>query len=249
MAEKPSNKQLLAIDIGGSSIKTGRLEEQDGQLTLSGKQSFFYAKRHVDDVERLLREIIEESGEKNVGISTFGNVAHDGTVITSSKIEGYQNINWGEILSDTGCDIRIAHDGRASTMGVYREEVKTGSLTHFVIGSGIGGGTILNGTHWAGELGYAGHYGHQRVWHNGEVEYLEKVASSWGIERLVEENLGKKESFVSIVTQAELTEFKEPIEMAGRYLGIGIANILHILNPATVTLGDGICFRYVSAKS
>jgi glucokinase len=133
------------------------------------------------------------------------------------------------------------------------------SLVLFTLGTGIGGGIVLDGRIWHGANGVAGEVGHMSINPDGPVcncgnrGCFEAYASATAMVRRMREaikggvksSLGAQlDSFTSEdIHQAALAgdeAARQNIEQTGRYLGLGASNIMHIINPEVVAFSGGV---------
>jgi glucokinase len=131
-------------------------------------------------------------------------------------------------------------------------------LIYLTISTGIGGGIILNDQLYTGSSGYGGELGHITVIHRGPIcscgqtGHLEAMASGPSIVRWVKSKL-EDESLMEHFPEGELdaklvSDAAEngnelaiaAYERAGKYIGIAIANFLHIFNIKTIIIGGGV---------
>lgn len=250
---------ILAFDIGGSSIKYGIVNIIDKKPTLSYLGSPIKLKSNqFSELEQILIRLVDDMTKKYtdikiVGISTTGSVDKKLTVLNAGHFEGYRNISWGNILKDMFPQLEFvytANDGKASTWGEYKSnEFESLSHIHFVVGTGIGGGVVINDELLIGECGQAGYLGHIKVTDQETTicsckkkGCVETLASLRGIEYLMFRATNQKLDFKSIHSLA-LNKDKYAIEsftQAGYWLGIGIGNSMNVIDPSVVSIGGGI---------
>ena len=164
-----------------------------------------------------------------------------------------------------GCPVYLLNDVRAATLGEltfgHGRSVKT--MAFFALGTGIGGGIVVDGVLRLGPLGAAGELGHQTVLPDGpqcgcgNSGCLEAVASgpavaAEGVRLLLSgqapklhEIAGGDSSRVTAKEMAAAAEagdaaVREALIRAAGYLGIGVANIVTALHPELVVLGGGM---------
>ncbi|MEW5956994.1 MAG: ROK family protein [Chloroflexota bacterium] len=164
-----------------------------------------------------------------------------------------------------GCPVYLLNDVRLATLGElafgYGREI--GSLAFFALGTGIGGGVVIDGELRLGKLGAAGELGHQTILPNGprcgcgNNGCLETLASGPAITaagvrlllsgqgsqlyRLVNGDPGRvtpKEMAAAAAAGDEAV--REALIRAATYLGIGIANVVTIIHPELVVLGGSV---------
>lgn len=147
---------------------------------------------------------------------------------------------------------RLDNEANLAAYGEFRAGAgrRADSLVLLTIGTGIGTGIILDGRIWRGACGFAGELGHVPVNPDGEPclcgsrGCLETEVSA---ARIVENYLTKQKSLEAptareVFTRAVLGERDaiEAFQRAGRFLGLGIATAINLLNPERVILGGGV---------
>lgn len=254
---------IHALDIGGSSIKHALVdtEQEVGQIA----QSFESLPLRSKDFNDLQDQVIEAvsmvySSDKRVStvaISTTGGVSEEGVVINAGHFKGYTNISWNSILKSRMRNIKNVftnNDGKASTWAEYLGASQPKIHVHYVIGTGIGGATIVRGEFLIGSNGSTGHLGHIKVTNSetprcscGNYGCVETVAAGPAIVRYFHENRSKHKlqdgfSLQEIFAAAQSGDplAKNAIDVAGEYLGIALSNVMNILNPDIITIGGGV---------
>ncbi len=250
---------ILALDIGGSSIKFGIVNISSGKPTVSilGNPVKLQSNQFAE-VENKVVQLVDDLTNKYkdvkiVGISTTGSVDTKLTVLNAGHFEGYKNISWGNILKRKFSQIEFVHtanDGKASAWAEYKSnEFETMSQIHFVVGTGIGGGVVINDELFLGGCGQAGYLGHIKVTDQDTIicsckkkGCLETLASLRGIEYFMFKTTNQNIDFRSIHSLA-LNKDKNALEsftQAGYWLGIGIGNCMNVIDPCVVSIGGGV---------
>lgn len=127
-----------------------------------------------------------------------------------------------------------------SVFGAAKEYKNIVGLT---IGTGIGGGIIIDGKIYRGAAGSTGEFGHNTGYDKKEKKYeWEQASSGKGLERVYENLSGKKSNSFEIVELAKRKDARalKAIKTTAENLGIGFANIIEILNPEIIVLGGGL---------
>lgn len=236
-----SQTDVLAIDIGGSSIKSALVTTSAGGMNLIHKKRHEFKTSHVDELVAILRNLVQEYGCTSVGISTLGLIGHDGVVISARNIEGYDNHDWAKVFPKA--QVQVGNDGQCAALGVYHADKARGvgtTLVHIVVGSGIGSGIVINGKLYRGPQGFSGNFGRSRIGTLAKSFQVQEVASAWGIEAQVEQVLGTRMSFRDISQQLSNPQIANIIESSGACLGMAMANVMHMINPDVMTLGGGV---------
>jgi glucokinase len=151
-----------------------------------------------------------------------------------------------------GVPVWVDNDANLAAYGEWAAGAGRGvrSLVLLTIGTGIGGGVILDGKLWQGNCGYAGEVGHIIVHPDGErcacglQGCLETEASAPAIVRKYRALAGAPAGVTAeeIYRRAKGGEeaARRAFEQAGFYLGIGLGIIINFLNPAKILLGGGV---------
>lgn len=250
--------RAIGIDIGGSSVKGGIVEfKKAGNPTIVKKVSLPNSEYTFDEVKSHVIEIIrqlcaQEPDIACVGISTTGSVTDNAVVRNAGLFTGYRNISWNEIIaSEVSSKIKswTINDGQAFTLAEYEMIApKPASLANFVVGTGIGGGIVLNNKIWSGNTGTSGVLGHIKISGHSDVicscrkqGCVEAFASARAIELLWNQD-GRVGTFADVARLAKSGDAQAEglVARAGRALGIGIANVISILEPEVIVIGGGV---------
>ncbi|MFW6362636.1 MAG: ROK family protein [Spirochaeta sp.] len=181
--------RALGIDIGGTTVKTGYVTP-DGQLE---NQTNFPTPQGPDAGEQLLQQLkvlCTEAEATAIGIGTPGLVDQNGRLLsTAENITGWGPLDLQDILQRiTSVPVRVLNDVSAATYGEYRIGAGQGSdpMIMLALGTGLGGGIVINGDLVFGHNGLAGEFGMMVVEPHGRVATglpgsLESYASATGI--------------------------------------------------------------------
>lgn len=270
-----SNKSefIVGVDLGGTKILSGVFTpalKLIGKVKLSTK-----AERGVDAVldriTRCVRDVVDECDLdlkqcRGVGIGAPGAVDFDeGRVIFAP------NLGWKDVAVKKELEKRLdvpvflENDCNVSTLGVHERELggKPRHLVGVFVGTGIGGGIILDGKLFSGANHTAAEIGHMVIQVDGDKcgcgnkGCLEALASRTAIfnriqaavkdgqKTLLTEMLGDKfDNLKSGDLRKAIRRgdkfVEEVIEEAAEYIGIGIGNIVNLFNPEIVVLGGGV---------
>lgn len=262
-------KYGFGVDVGGTTVKIG-LFEQAGTLL----ESFEIPTHTENGGERILPEIAAAISEvlsrrgiscedvAGIGIGVPGPVAPDGTV------NRCVNLNWGvfnlhKALGDlTGLRVKGGNDANCAALGEHWKGGGMGcrSTVFVTLGTGIGGGVILDGKILGGAHGVGGEIGHITVsaperWPCtcGKYGCVEQYASANGVVRLTKERLAKTDEQSVLRGKEDLTckdvfeaakggdRFADDtLELAFDYLGEALADACCVADPERVILGGGM---------
>ncbi len=275
MAESSAKAEyVVGVDLGGTKILSGVFDhsmECVGTAKLSTK-----SQRGVDKVvERIARcaqDAVDEADLSlkqvaGVGIGAPGAVDFGaGTVIFAPNLEGWKDISLKKELEKIlGVPVFVENDCNISALGVYAVELKSKphSMVGIFVGTGIGGGLVIDGELYSGFGHTAGEVGHMVLEINGpkcgcgNKGCFEALASRTAIFQQIK--AGIKDGQKTLLTEMlgdDLTDLRSGdlrkairrgdkfvdriIEGAAEYIGIATANLINILNPEVVVLGGGV---------
>ena len=235
---------ILAIDIGGTMIKYG-LVSSDGEI-LSTDKIETEAEKGLENILNKIDNIFKKYKENNpVGIAVSGTGQINGMI---GKVIGGNPIipNWigtnlVKILEEK-YNLPAVLENDVNCVALGEKWIGAGKdLSNFIcltIGTGIGGGIILNNQLFRGENFVAGEFGHILI-KKGEFE---QFASTTALIRLVKERTGKtlngKEIFD--LEKKEIVEYQEVISEWIENLTDGLSSIVYCFNPANIILGGGV---------
>ena len=235
---------ILAIDIGGTMIKYG-LVSSDGEI-LSTDKIETEAEKGLENILNKIDNIFKRYKENNpVGIAVSGTGQINGII---GKVIGGNPIipNWigtnlVKIL-EKKYNLPAVLENDVNCVALGEKWVGAGKdLSNFIcltIGTGIGGGIILNNQLFRGENFVAGEFGHILI-KKGEFE---QFASTTALIRLVKERTEKtlngKEIFD--LEKKEIVEYQEVISEWIENLTDGLSSIVYCFNPANIILGGGV---------
>jgi len=266
-------RYTIGIDLGGTNIKGGVL---DASGTLVRRRSIETQTEHgfehvfarlVQLVEDLIRDAgLTKSDVAAIGYGTPGPLSHKkGIVYASANLPGWKNIPLRERFSAaTGLPVMLDNDANVAAFGEFVAGAGRGvrDMVMLTLGTGIGGGVIVNGELVRGALENAAEIGHMIAVPNGrpcpcgQRGCLERYGSANAVaERLVEAIQAGESS--SLKARLEAGEAITSVEVAQAaragdplavriwdetcwYLAIGCVSLQHILNPARVVLAGGL---------
>jgi len=260
----------LGLDIGGTSIKaglvdeSGRVLESRRALTITNDLKGF-----VSTLTELVQEFQKTTAIDAIGLGVPGLRSSKTHIIeTSPNIPCLKKINLEELLADQ-VHIRTVseNDANAAAYAEFVCGVGVGlrHMAHLTLGTGVGSGFVLNGGLFTGASGYGGEFGHTVLsvtppGHNtgrlcacGNRGCLEMFVSANGIVMTAEEKM--RGAPASLLHDIEWPLTAEKIYDAavrgdetakavfidtGRYLGIACANLINLLNLEMIVIGGGV---------
>ena len=177
----------LGIDVGGTKIKTVVMDAEGAVLEqneMSTEDSIdnpeIWKTRIIDLINTKTAELV--NGDKSIllcGLSAPGlaDSANNKIIHMPGRLNGLENFDWSHEL---GRKIIFINDGHSSCIAEYEafyrgKEVK--NMLMLTLGTGVGGGIIINGEIYQGEIQRAGHFGHTLVDHDGRPTITNMVGS------------------------------------------------------------------------
>lgn len=265
-------KYIFGVDVGGTAIKFG-LFTDEGELKESWSVETGVKEGHdivekigASCLDRMAIHGIDREDVLGIGVGVPGPVSAEGVV------NGCVNLGWAgvkrnlkkEIEEVTGLTADIGNDANAAAYGEFWMGAAKGrkDIALITLGTGIGGGIIVNGEMVHGTLGYGGEIGHLTmnpketlVCNCKKKGCLEQYCSATGIVRLAKEALPawegdsclKKIPSEELDARAIFDAAKEGdafalsrVEVFGEMLGLACSYIAGITNPEVFVIGGGV---------
>lgn len=240
---------ILALDIGGTSIKSGLYHNNKIQNLIEAKTD---AKLGGPFVMEKVKEIIRNySSYEKIAISTAGQVDSSNGVISyaNSNIPNYTGMPVKKILEEEfSVPVYVENDGYCAALG----EAWHGAGQEFknflclTYGTGVGGAIIINGNIYKGQSLMAGEFGGILIHPEAQVENdplsgcYEKYASTTAlVENAMELNLDLSDGR-KIFSEIEDMEVRRVINNWVDEISFGLVSLIHIFNPEAVVLGGGV---------
>ena len=265
-------KYIYGIDIGGTTVKMGLFDEKGDML-----EKWEIVTRKENNGENILPDIVKSIKEKNseksietddilgIGMGVPGPITEDGRVLKCA------NLGWGifsvadEMSKLTGVKkVKVGNDANVAALGEQWRGGGRGfdNIVMVTLGTGVGGGIIMNGKILTGENGAAGELGHITVNPKetltcgcGCKGCLEQYSSATGVIRLAKERLeasdkpselrkfaddeiGGKEVFDAYKAGDELAA--EAVDEFAAYLGMGLGNVASVVDTQAFVIGGGL---------
>lgn len=263
----------LGIDLGGTNIVAGVVDE-NYKIIATAKVSTNSprpAEEIADDIAKICFAACENAGIsiKDVdacGIGIPGSInPMQGTVVYANNLQ-FDNVPLTQMLKDrTGLDFYIENDANAAAYGEFLAGSGSGvqNCIMVTLGTGVGGGIIIDGKLFSGYNYAGGELGHMVINIDGEPctcgrkGCFEAYASATALIRQTKEAMLKnKDSIMWELAEGDLqkvngkipfdamqkgdTAATQVVQNYQKYLAIGIANIVNVLQPEKICIGGGI---------
>ena len=261
-------KYCFGVDIGGTTVKLG-LFTTDGEIVDKWEiktRTENQGEAVLPDIAEALKEKLEEKKIGRDEVEGIG-VGVPAPVNAEGVVQNTANLGWGykevkrEMEELSGMRAEIGNDANVAALGEMWLGAGKGrkNIVMVTLGTGVGGGIIIDGKPLVGAHGAGGEIGHLCVNYEetdhcgcGNTGCLEQYASATGITRLANIRLAKddaksvlREQEVSAKTVFDAVKAgdavaKEIAEEFGKYLGHAMANLAAVADPSAIVIGGGV---------
>ena len=277
MSNTKASKFIIGVDLGGTNIVVGALSADGGteyamrsEPTRASQGADSVVDRMVSMIDTVIAEAIA-AGQKRenclgVGVGAPGPLDRErGIVITTPNL-GWTDFPLRQVIADrVGLVATLDNDANCATLGEWWLGAARGgrNVVGMTIGTGIGGGLILDGRLYHGASDVAGEIGHMTIDVTGRrcgcgnYGCLEAYASGPSIAGRAREALeGDKTSILHEMLGGDLSRLTaatvydaakrgddialEVVRETARFLGAGLANLLNVFNPDIVVIAGGV---------
>ena len=269
-----SDQLAIGIDIGGTKV-AGGLVDVDGKITHRARRDTPHRSKSPSVVEDTIVEVVAELMEivgsgtvAAVGIGAAGFVAADrATVVFAPHLSWRQEPLQGALQKRIALPIFVDNDANAAAWAEWKFGAAQGEthLMMITLGTGIGGGILINGEVQRGRFGIAGEFGHMQVVPGGHRcecgnrGCWEQYASGNALVRearslfsanspIASDLFDRAEGIPGNLTGPLITQAardgdptaRELLAEIGNWLGLGIANLAAAFDPGTFVIGGGL---------
>ena len=263
-------KYNVGVDIGGTNIKLG-IVGQDGIVVSFVTTPFncfgFSESDAVKNILRIVQDFIQRDTKytiSSIGFGFPGDVDVDRGYINFAPNLGWKNVGFRELFHQHAfnIDMYMDNDANCATLGAYHEmRQNCDNLICLTLGTGIGGGIIIDKKLYRGVSGAAGEFGHVTVNSNGiqcecgnfgcsETEIASKAffrKVDIALKQNTKTSLIKKMNVspLSVKLIAETAQEGDPfckdlLKESGFYLGVLCTTIINAFNPNYIVLSGGL---------
>ena len=263
----------IGVDLGGTKILAGVFSSQlrllqTAKLSTKAERGFSAV---VDRIDRCVRDAVDEADMnlkqvRAVGIGAPGAInPENGEVIFAPNLDWKDAPLKKELEKRLDIPVFVENDCNACALGVYEVELKgkPRQMLGIFLGTGIGGGLIIDGELYRGFNGTAGELGHMVLQVGGPKcgcgnnGCFEALASRTAIFRDIQQRV--KEGQKTVLTEwmgGDLSEVRsgdlrkairkgdklveKVVEDAAEFTGIAVSNLINLFNPQVVVLGGGV---------
>lgn len=257
---------MVGVDIGGTNTVFGMVDEEGRILTQDQFSTRAFAK--VEDfIDRLYERVMLKLEEAEGKIKGLGMGVPNGNFYTGN-IEFAPNLPWrgkipmGKLLKEKfGIPVRITNDANAAALGemLFGKAKGKKNFIEITLGTGLGGGVVINGELLYGADGFAGELGHIVVEQDGRLcscglkGCLETYVSASGVVRTYKEQVSNREGSTVLYEKTEVTSkdiaraaeegdklSREVMDFTAKKLGRALASFVAFSAPEVFILFGGL---------
>lgn len=265
-----ANQIYIGVDLGGTSIKVGICDETGKLLhTYEGPTDADRGAESVlENIAKYIRRLVADSSYEweqvaGIGAGLAGFVDMQEGIVKFAPNLQWVNVQAKKVLeAKLGKPVKIDNDANVAALGEAWAGAGAGisNVVCYTIGTGVGGGIIIDGKIYQGSAGMAGELGHISIVPDiesincgcGQVGCLETVSSATGIVRMANDAVERGEhTSMALLEKIEAKHVFDAakagdevalriVSRAAYYLGRSMATIAVILNPKRIIIGGGV---------
>lgn len=252
----------IGIDLGGTKTEGVLLDEDLEIVERKRVPTVQDYKKIIEIISSLVNDLKSKvSGKITVGVCAPGITSQKTGLIKNSNTQCLIGMPLQKDLESVlGQKISMENDANCFAMA----EAQLGAAKNYdtvfgvIMGTGVGGGIVINGKIHGGRSNIAGEWGHHIIRPNGNKCYcgksgcVETYISGPALERRWKEITGKPQPLPTIIENLSTTKAKEWKTEFLENFAIGLANVINILDPDVVVLGGGLSnipFLYDEGKN
>ena len=278
MPKRQKQRYIVGLDLGGTNIVAGAMPE-DGSREIAMQSQPTRAElgadgvtaRIIEIIEVVIARTIEETGASRgdflgIGMGAPGPLDREHGVVIVAPNLGWRNYPLRQVVTDAvGLPATLDNDANCATVGEWWRGAAQGgrNVVGLTIGTGIGGGIIIDGKLYHGASDVAGEIGHTTIDMTGRrckcgnYGCLEAYASGPAIAERAREALYEDADTILLkmvdgqperITAQTVYDAahagdeiaREIVRDTARFLGTGIANLLNLVNPDVVVVAGGV---------
>ncbi len=258
-------RRVIGIDIGGTKISAAFVDES-GKIT-NPLERPTDPRAVTKSAISLVHELQEKGAAQAIGVAFAGWVEYpSGLIVLAPNLSNAERDLGPRLAEAAGLAVLVENDVNAAVWAevMLGAGIGESNVVMLAVGTGLGGGIVIDGDLYRGSRGFAGEFGHMTVdlaggppCACGRTGCLESVASGTALGRLARERIGEEPGSVILelaggdldkITGEDVGEAaaaQDPFalrlfEEVGTYLGIGIASVARAFDPDVVIVGGGV---------
>ncbi|MEM6843244.1 MAG: ROK family protein [Bacteroidota bacterium] len=255
-------KPLWGIDLGGTKIEGVVLKSAESTETLcrtrvptEQQQGYEHI---ISQISKLINQMSEETGLKpeRVGFGTPGTLDPILQTLKNSNTTCLNGQSFKRNIEEKlGIPIEMANDANCfalaeARLGIVKEKMPNARMVFGVImGTGVGGGIVMDGKIWNGRQGIGGEWGHNFLDESGGKAYtgrigvVETILAGPSLARFYHQQTGEEQALKEIYQRYQTGSdpaAKQTIERLTEFFGLAISVVINILDPDAIVLGGGV---------
>ena len=261
------HRWVIGVDLGGTLIRAIRTDLAGAkgaraQLPTEAESSGEAVLERISSVIEEVMQEIDTDEVLGIGIGAPGPIDAGGRIYDAPNLPGFGDLSISGYIHDRfGRPTFAGNDANLAALGEHQFGAGQGvdDMVYLTISTGIGGGIISGGSLLLGARGYAAEVGHQTLIADGPIcgcgqpGHLEALSSGPSIVRNARERMETGEDstitdFGDEITGESIAEAakagdelaRDLFKQAGFYIGLGLVNLIHILEPQRVLIGGGV---------
>lgn len=251
------NNHLWGVDLGGTKIELAVIvNRQLPEVVIRQRIATEAHKGYqhiIAQIKSLVDDVVARLGyyPKAIGFGTPGTIEPSTGLMKNCNTTC---LNHKPLLSDLtialGCQVKLANDANCFALAenLFGAAKGANSVFGVIIGTGVGGGLVVNQQVINGLQGIAGEWGMNVVDPQGEVNYsgirgtVESIIAGPALEKYYFSISGKEEKLIRIVENARdgEPEALKTLERLYEYFGRGLAQVINVFDPEVVVIGGGV---------
>jgi glucokinase len=236
---------FLGVDVGGTKVAVAAVEGSEARHAVEHPTALDSTEALLDGIEAAVREVTAASGEPDaIGVGVPSQIEWaTGTVLASVNIPLAGVPLREELAARFGVPVYVDNDASCAALA-EADAIDARELVMLTLGTGVGGGVVTAGRIFRGAHGLGGELGHVVVEADGPEcpgscpnrGCLEALCSGTALER----DAGRKGREVVEAARGGDAGAQAHLDRLGRYLGIGISNMVNAFQPEYVVIGGGL---------
>jgi glucokinase len=251
---------LLGIEIGGTKLQLVR-GDQTGRITDRRKLTVVPADGAAGirrQIEQALPELLRGGDVSKVGVGFGGPVDwKTGRICRSHQIEGWSEFDLGGWLHQLArVPVTVDNDANVAALGeaVAGAGVGFNPVFYVTLGSGVGGGLVVDGRIFHGAKPGESEIGHVRLDRDGTI--VESRCSGWAVDARIRElrvnepgsllaqltgqTAGGEAKHLALACQQGDSSAKRLLQATAEDLAFGLSHVVHLMHPGIIILGGGL---------
>ena len=243
-------EHAIGIDIGGRNIKTVVVRSDGSDIRQKEVPTEETADAFVATVNRAIEDLVDtlDAPIAHIGLSAPGLAARDGRSIAwmQGRLDAVQGLDWTEALGREQ-RVWVLNDAHAATLGESWLGAAAGkrNVVLLTLGTGVGGGIVVDGNLLTGHLGRAGHVGHISLDVHGQPDIirvpgsLEDAVGDCTIRKRSDDRFDSTAALLKAVEAEDQYATKVWLDSV-HALACGIVSLINVADPEIVVIGGGI---------